>query len=226
MTVETVLQPSEKWSIRSFCTFPYWTPYDTQSYSILLDEIKTKFGKAVNFIEVRLNWDVDPEDPDNVLYFDNNGQNSYEALEVAITKAHQKGFKVILGVVKGWQTSVLNVSDWALWWNNYRRLIVEFAQFAQRLNVEVFIMGWEYGGLDEQFENGGFNEEWKTTIAKIRQVYSGKLTYEPNWVYTFQGMQNLLNNAFLGDLDFIAMSTYWGVTENWDAGLAEMLQGW
>jgi hypothetical protein len=74
----------------------------------------------------------------------------------------------------GWR-GILAPRDKEAFYRNYTEYILGFARLAEKLRVPLLSIGSELSSLDVE-EN-----KWRIIIAKIRAVYSGKLTYSANW---------------------------------------------
>lgn len=69
-----------------------------------------------------------------------------------------------------------NEADWKQLELSYEKFILTYANLAQEVKAEILCIGTE---LDEFVQQRP--AYWKDLIAKIRKVYSGKLTYAANW---------------------------------------------
>lgn len=62
-------------------------------------------------------------------------------------------------------------------------------------------------------------EEWEETIAFVRDIFKGKLTYSANW-------DHYSAIGFWNRLDFISMNSYWTLGSGPDASVEEIRQRW
>lgn len=85
-------------------------------------------------------------------------------------------------------------------WNaSYKKYVLFYVQIAEELDVEMFCLGTEL--CSQVDENKAY---WKSLIAEIRSIYSGKLTYAANWdCYS--------RFPFWSDLDYIGIDGYFPV---------------
>ena len=60
---------------------------------------------------------------------------------------------------------------WEQWFGSYGEFVVALARTAQEIQAEMFCVGCEMVGTDHRAA------EWRELIAKVRQVYSGPVTY-------------------------------------------------
>jgi len=63
-----------------------------------------------------------------------------------------------------------NEEQWAVWFASYGRMIVHYAELAEKAGTDYFIMGSE---LDSTAHR---EKEWRALIAEVRQVYHGKVS--------------------------------------------------
>ena len=61
---------------------------------------------------------------------------------------------------------------WEEWFESFTECSCYFAEFAERNRIEGYIAGAEYFGTEKR------SEQWREVIARIREIYSGPVTYE------------------------------------------------
>lgn len=104
--------------------------------------------------------------------------------------------------------------DWKVFEQSYETFILDYAKLAEDLNVELFCVGTELETFVDKRP-----EYWENLIAKIKEVYSGKLTYAANW--------NEFNKTpFWKQLDFIGVDAYFPVSGSKTPALDECLKRW
>jgi hypothetical protein len=110
--------------------------------------------------------------------------------------------KVLLSDPRGgaWRGKIRPPS-WDAWFDQYEAFIIHFARLAQRGGVEVFLVGTELISTEKH------TERWRRLIAKVREVYFGKLAYSANWDH-YKGIR------FWPDLDLIGLTTYFNLNES------------
>ncbi len=106
-----------------------------------------------------------------------------------------------------------NQNTWNQWFNSYRTFIVRYAQLAQAYGVEQFCVGVELEGT------AGQESQWRQTIAAVRAVYSGPLTYSAN----FDGLDRV---KYWNALDLIGVDAYFGLTNKASPTVSELKAGW
>ena len=105
-------------------------------------------------------------------------------------------------------------ADWQLLENSYSKFILEFAEFAQEMNVDIFCIGTELENFIDHRP-----KYWNELINEIRKVYKGKLTYAANW--------NEFNRTpFWDKLDYIGIDAYFPVSDSKTPSVEECLNGW
>ena len=104
--------------------------------------------------------------------------------------------------------------DWIALEENYRKFIVAFAELAEEEEVEFMCIGTELKHFVELRETF-----WRSLIAELRTIYSGKLTYAANW-------DDYENVPFWDDLDYIGVDAYFPVAKREKAKLDELIKGW
>ena len=91
--------------------------------------------------------------------------------------------------------------EWQQLESSYEKFILEYAQLAEALHVKLFCVGTE---LERFIKNRP--DYWKNLITKIKQVYTGQLTYAANW-------DEYQETPFWKDLDYIGVNGYFPLTD-------------
>lgn len=107
-----------------------------------------------------------------------------------------------------------NETDWTILEHSYSKFILEFAQLAQEMNVDVFCIGTE---LEQFIANRP--AYWNVLIQKIKTIYNGKLTYAANW-------DEFKTTPFWNQLDFIGVDAYFPVSNEKTPTVNACLLGW
>ncbi len=106
-----------------------------------------------------------------------------EEVRGAIAEARELGLKVclkpIVNCTDGTWRAHINFFDkdvpcepkWSDWFASYERFMLHYAAIAEETGCELLCIGCEMVQTDRR------EGEWRALIAKIRQVYSGTLTY-------------------------------------------------
>ncbi len=104
--------------------------------------------------------------------------------------------------------------DWKLLEDSYSNFILEYAELAQELHVEIFCIGTE---LETFIDNRP--EYWKQLIVDVKKIYKGKLTYAANW-------NEYDRTPFWHDLDYIGIDAYFPVSDEKTPTLEACRNGW
>ena len=92
----------------------------------------------------------------------------------------------------------VNPSNNTLWFESYSKVMLEFAELSENVDVSMICVGLEL----EQVSSSN-TAEWISLIQKIRQVYSGKLSYCSD---TLSGETEAIQ--FWSELDYIGLDIY------------------
>jgi hypothetical protein len=90
---------------------------------------------------------------------------------------------------------VRDQEKWDQWWEDYTNYLVHYAKIAEAKQVPALCLGCEMNSTEE------FDDKWRQLIAKVREVYSGLLTYDAN-----HGREENVN--WFDAVDFISISAY------------------
>lgn len=100
-----------------------------------------------------------------------------------IQYSKEKGLKTIIkpmvNVNDGYWRAYIRFFDedvpcepkWSDWFRSYNEYLLYYAELSERNNVDMLIIGCELVGTDHR------EDEWRSLIHEIRNVYSGLLTY-------------------------------------------------
>lgn len=105
-------------------------------------------------------------------------------------------------------------AEWDSFHLDYTRFICEWAQVADSLNADLFCIGTEV-------KNSAIHHPtyWQGLIDSIRQIYSGPLTYAPNW-----DEYNLI--TFWDKLDYIGIDAYFPLLEDKTPTVCALKEAW
>jgi hypothetical protein len=144
-----------------------------------------------------------------------------KGLAATAAAAHAIGIKTLLKphlwVRHGaWQGDIAmaNDDDWARWFASYEAFILHYAQLAEANGFEALAVGTELG------KTTGRTAEWRRLIARVREVFHGKLTYCANW----NGEAETV--AFWDELDFIGVQAYYPLATRDDPSKTQIEAAW
>ena len=144
-----------------------------------------------------------------------------EGVKESINLLHDAGIKVMLKpqiwIWRGEFTGDMMMTSEANWKTlekTYEGYILLYAEIAEELNVELFCIGTEL----YNFVNAR-PQYWRDLIAKVKTVYSGKLTYAENW--------DKVDKVDIWDnLDYIGSDAYYPISPSKTPTVKEAKQGW
>lgn len=145
-----------------------------------------------------------------------------EALSRLIRHAKSRNLRVILMPIVlldkprgGEWRGQIRPESWDDWWDSYRDMILHFSWIAEGAGADVFVVGSELVSTETETHL----PQWRRTIAEIRKVFRGRLTYSSNW-------DHYTHVKFWDDLDFIGMNSYWKLGDDRDVSVGEIVKRW
>jgi hypothetical protein len=149
---------------------------------------------------------------------------SDKELRFAISQAHRMGFTVFLrplldegilfqGSPDDWRGS-LSPSSISTWFSNYGDLILHYAGLAEEEKVDMLSVGVEFVSLATSQP-----EEWRSLIARVREVYAGQVTYSANW-------DEVSLITFWADADVIAINAFYDLDVSDRPSVEELVSAW
>ena len=157
----------------------------------------------------------------NFLWFNRNpgGENDQGVVHTAYL-ARSAGMSTLLKphvwLGDAWPGAVNmeNDQDWELFFNYYSRWIRHYALLAEIHGFDSFSVGVEFAKATL-----GHEEEWRTLIRKVKQVFSGPVTYCANWGEEFEGI------TFWDELDYIGIDCYYPLSKSESATFEDLQEG-
>lgn len=104
--------------------------------------------------------------------------------------------------------------EWDGFHEDYTAFICYWARIAEDLNVDIFCIGTE---VKESAIN--YPTYWRNLIDSVRQIYSGPITYAPNWDEYDQIM-------FWDRLDYIGVDAYFSLLEDPTPKVCDLKTAW
>ena len=145
-----------------------------------------------------------PRRPDALPVPESAGSENDAAVRFTIRQARQRGFTVMLKpqiwVSGAWPGDVDfdTDADWDTFFQEYEKWILHYAAMAQAERVSILCIGTELVHTTLKYPG-----KWVEIIGRIREVYSGKLTYAANWGPEFEQL------AFWTELDAVGLNSYY-----------------
>ncbi|MEM6314816.1 MAG: hypothetical protein AAF743_12050, partial [Planctomycetota bacterium] len=156
----------------------------------------------------------------NRIYLDLRMTPTPEKLGEVIRHAKDRGLRVILMPIvllddpknNEWRGTI-EPEDWDEWFASYREMLVHFAWIGAGNGADVFVVGSELISAQTH------EQRWRETIAEVRTVFPGALTYSSNW-------DRYKAVPFWDALDLIGMNSYWKLGTGPDATVDEIVVRW
>jgi hypothetical protein len=142
-------------------------------------------------------------------------------LTTIIQEAHRQHLAVMLRPLLDEQTLMDPQGDWrgsiqpadrGRWFASYKALLEQYAELAQREDVEAIDVGTELTSLQPE------TAAWLRVIAAVRAIYQGQVTYSVN--FDAQGI------GFAEALDFLGIDAYYPLAAPAQASAEELREAW
>ena len=104
--------------------------------------------------------------------------------------------------------------QWLEWEAAYENYIMTFAEIAVEKNADIFCVGTEYKIAAVQRETF-----FRNLIAKVREIYSGKVVYAANW-------DNYNFIPFWDALDYVGIDSYFPLVNQKTPTVEQVVEGW
>lgn len=144
-----------------------------------------------------------------------------EGIEQTAKAFKKKNIKIMLKpqiwIPRGGFTGHLKLkkeSEWIALEHNYQKFILFYANVAQTTNCELFCIGTELNSF--AVARPIF---WNELILKIKEIYTGKITYAENW-------DTYKNVPFLNQLDYIGIDAYFPLTSEKTPTIKALSKAW
>ena len=154
------------------------------------------------------------------LYLDRRRTPARDQLNDLIQHARDYGLRVMLMPIvtldrakPGEWRGTYRPPSWEDWFDSYRGVLRHFAYSAAEMKVDVFFVGSELSYMEHR------TEDWRKTIAVVREIYKGKLAYSANWDH-YEAV------TFWDQLDFVAMNSYWKLGDDHEVTDEQIADAW
>lgn len=108
---------------------------------------------------------------------------------------------------------VIEPPDWAEWWEQYREFIGYFADVARAGDATALMVGSELVSTERQ------GDEWRKTVAHVRERFHGLLGYSANWDH-YDPVQ------IWDQLDFVGMTSYYTLADAANPSVDQIVAKW
>lgn len=102
---------------------------------------------------------------------------------------------------------------WEKWFESYQAFLLHYAAIAEYCGCEMFCLGCEMLGTERK------EEYWRKTVAMVRSVYHGKLTYNTN-----HGKEEVAK--WYDAIDYVGTSAYYPVAQGPNESAKNMKARW
>ncbi|WP_299765439.1 hypothetical protein [uncultured Dokdonia sp.] len=117
---------------------------------------------------------------------------------------------------EGWRSNIqLSQEDWDIWFKSYEERMLQYARMAAKMDVPLFCIGTELRTAIQHQP-----DVWIPFIKKIKEIYTGQLTYASNWDDPIERI------PFWKELDYIGVQAYFPLTTNRNPDLETIKAGW
>ena len=146
-------------------------------------------------------------------------ENDESVIHAALT-ADRLGMSVMMKphiwLGRSWPGEIEMKSDeeWQQFFQYYYRWIRHFALIAEMYEMELLTMGVELCKATV-----GHEAVWLDMVKKIRRIYSGAITYSPNWGEEFEAL------AFWDAFDYIGLNSYYPLHDGEEASVKDLKKG-
>lgn len=126
-----------------------------------------------------------------------------------------------------WSSASLSYNWWLEWFSQYERFIINYANFAQENEIEVFLFGGEsilpalpHGRLSNGNPSNtpyNFDEKWNSLADKVRTEFSGKIIFSiPSY------LADSIDHEFLMQVDAIMVENASALTSSYSPSIDEL----
>jgi hypothetical protein len=208
---------------RGVCFAHAWRDGVTSGYGTEVSRRSLERLRALGVDAVSLTpfgYQTSPSATEVHLAREHRGGESDQAVAAEAKQAHAAGMRVMLKphvwIRGGAWIGAQRLPDegaWRGWFESYRAFAMHYAELAERIGAEWFVIGTELVQASKRDR-----ARWSALIAEIRTVYHGKLTYAANW--------DEREVVFWDLLDAAGVNAYQPVTQKRGASLDELRAGW
>jgi hypothetical protein len=230
-----------------------WRPEDFSKAEYNLKKKLNDFG--IEWVLIIPDWFVDDQKSNTIHpFFADQGMFpnptnwitptlTDDQIRFLIKESKKFGYKVVLkphvdpldfGVTPGASRGSLRPLSWDEWFKSYEEFITHYAKIAEEEQVDLFVVGTELdtSSMSSLSDCCGAprdaEKRWRATIKKVRQIYSGPITYSvscsiddyaADWKTQCHGPRDI---AFWDALDYIGFEPYFGLTNKKDPSIDEL----
>ena len=198
-----------------------YTSWMAEELALPISDITLARVKTLGYDTVAIMVPAYQDTLDSTLVFTNDNPNgdtpTKEALTHAIQTCHELGLRVMIKphVDPRTDEARINIRPSEAWFDSYEAMIIKYAVLAEENKVEIFSVGTELEATT--FET--WTPRWNKVIDKVKENYSGILTYSANWT-EYQEV------PFWDKMDFIGIDAYFPLTGTNNPSSEELKAAW
>jgi len=185
------------------------------------ESLQSMAESGINYVAVIPTWYQEDFDSTEIKATDRTPSD--ESIRHVIRKAHALRMAVLLkphidlihndGYSRG-DIGFQTEEKWYAWLASYQKFITHYARIAQEERVQIFCIGTELTFASSR------TEMWHNNIIpKVRNIYTGKITYAANWD-EYKGVE------FWADLDYAGIDAYFPLCTKIDPTYEDIKEGW
>lgn len=187
---------------------------------IVTAEAERMAAPGHNMVSLEATWAVSSRTANDVRRTSSTVPD--QDLLVAARRVREAGMNVMMtvkifcesctGTDSGWR-GILQPSDRAEFFRNYRAMTNHYAQIAQQAGAAIFFVGSEMNTLQNE------TAAWRQVILEARTRFGGSIGYQANW-------DALTGVGFWDDVDISAVSAYFPLSDEPQPNIADLLAAW
>lgn len=223
-TTTTTTVPKDPWSgvhpdfdfDQNGLIAPVWDAeaYGSEEFARQLEELAATGAEWVTFVPTWYQADITGSEilPESSLRTPSDASLS-SAIELAGTLGLQVSLKPHLDPTDGGPRLEIEPADVEAWFDSYTQFVTHYAQIAEDLAADQFIVGTELAGTVEA------TPQWRRVIGEVRSVYSGPVLYAANW-------DEYERVEFWDALDAIGIDAYFPLAEIPTTDVQALIDAW
>ncbi|NIX76657.1 glycoside hydrolase family 113 [Microvirga terricola] len=209
----------------------YWGgSFQTSSGLDAMDQIKATGANTVSLVpnffmadehsnEMKLN--VDPVTPWK------SESDTFDQVKQAIMDSVARGLNVVVKPHvetdnRVWRAQI-DPTDPAVWFENYKAMMVKYAKVAQEGGAAMFVVGTEMKSMTDPTkvcsDGKSYTQKWADIIDAVRQVFLGKVTYAAT-------DEEALKIKFWDKVDYIGVDAYFSMTNSTNPTVQDLIDSW
>lgn len=199
-----------------------YTSWMTDEFLMPASDMTLVYLKQIGFDTIAIMVPAYQEDLDSTVIFTNDDKEggdtpTLEALKHAVETCHKIGLRVMIKphVDPRTDEARINIMPSEAWFDSYEEFAVKYAKFSEENNVEIYAIGTEL----EATTFSAWAARWDQVIDRVKEVYSGTLTYAANWT-------EYKEVPFWDRMDYIGLDAYFPLSGENDPTVEDLTAAW